>query len=210
MHVPIETVLLEALDAVQIEADLQRVNDARASVVLMHPHPLYGGDRFNPLIESLFRTLPALGATTIRFDFRGVNNSGGAHDNGDSERLDVVAAIELLELIEMDRDIPLWLIGYSFGAYVALNVVDPRVAGWVAIAPPLATMNSRCIADQDHRSKLLLVPEHDQFSSPSATAEFTRDWVACAQHTIPMADHFMSGRVDAVTQLVGHQVFGAA
>jgi alpha/beta superfamily hydrolase len=210
MHVPIETVTLEALDAVQIEADLIRVDDARASVVLMHPHPLYGGDRFNPLIESLFQALPALGATTIRLDFRGVNNSGGVHDNGDSERLDVLAAVELVELIEMGRDIPLWLIGYSFGAYVALNVVDPRVAAWVAIAPPLAAMNARCIADHDHRTKLLFVPEHDQFSPPSATAEFTRDWVACTQHTIGMADHFMNGRIDAVTQQVCRQLFGTA
>lgn len=198
--VPIETVMLDALDGVQVEADLARVNGARGSVVLTHPHPLYGGDRFNPVVEKLFGVLPASGFTTLRFDFRGVNNSGGIHDNGDSERLDVVAAIELLELI--DPASPIWLVGYSFGSFVALNVVDPRVAGWVAIAPPLAMTNARCIADRDHRAKMLLVPEHDQYSPPAATAAFTADWVSCSQDTIAMADHFLNGRLQLVSESV--------
>lgn len=200
VNVPIETVMLDALDGVRVEADLHRVDGARGAVVLAHPHPLYGGDRFSPAIETLFSELPAHDFTTIRFDFRGVNNSGGTHDNGDGERLDVVAAIELLELV--DQAAPIWLVGYSFGAFVALNVVDPRIYGWVAIAAPLATLNSRCIADGDYRPKLLLVPEHDQFSPPAATTEFTTNWISCSQHTLPMADHFLAGYLNTVAESV--------
>ena len=75
---PIETVLIDALDGVQLRADLARVDGAAAGAVLAHPHPLYGGDRFNPIIDTLFQALPAAGITTIRFDFRGVNESGGS------------------------------------------------------------------------------------------------------------------------------------
>ena len=196
----IETVLLDALDGVQLEADLARVDGARGSVVLAHPHPLFGGDRFNPVIDSLFSALPAAGLCTIRLDFRGVNSSGGSHDDGDSERLDIVAAIELLEII--DPDSPIWLVGYSFGAMVTLNVVDPRVGGWVAIAPPLAAMKRRCLADTDHRSKLLLVPANDQYSDPRSTAELKTDWVAHEQRTIPGADHFLGGHVGSVCSVV--------
>jgi alpha/beta superfamily hydrolase len=192
--------MLEALDGAQVEADLVRVDDARGAVVLAHPHPLFGGDRFNPVIDALFNALVDIGFTTLRFDFRGVNNSSGSHDGGDSERLDIVAAIELLEVI--DPDAPIWLVGYSFGAFVSLNVVDPRVAGWVGVAPPLAAMNARCVADTDHRSKLLLVPEHDQYSTPAATADFTASWVSCTQSTVAMADHFLNGRLDVVVQAV--------
>ena len=192
--------MIDALDGAQLEADLVRVDNARASVVLTHPHPLYGGDRFNPVVDALFQALPAAGFTTIRFDFRGVNNSSGAHDDGDSERLDVVAALELLELV--DPDSPVWLVGYSFGAFVALNVVDPRIAGWVAVAPPLAAMKARCLADRDHRTKLLLVPEHDQFSPPVPTVDFTSTWVSCTQQNIAMADHFLNGHTAAVADIV--------
>lgn len=200
--------MIDALDGAQLEADLMRVDDAHASVVLAHPHPLYGGDRFNPVVDLLFHELPDAGFTTIRFDFRGVNNSSGTHDDGDSERLDVVAALELLELV--DPESPAWLVGYSFGAFVALNVVDPRIAGWVAIAPPLATMNARCLADRDHRSKLLLVPEHDQFSPPAPTADFTSAWVSCTQQNIAMADHFLNGHIAAVANIVRAHLLGQA
>jgi alpha/beta superfamily hydrolase len=197
---PIETVLIDALDGVQLRADLARVDDARAGIVLTHPHPLYGGDRFNPIVETLFAMLPAAGLTTIRFDFRGVNESGGTHDNGDSERLDVVAAIELLDFVQPDA--PVWLVGYSFGALVALNVVDPRVNGWVAIAPPLAAFPGRTLSGTDHRPKLLLVPQHDQFSPPAAVAAIIEPWQATEMRTIDSCDHFLSGRVQSIADTV--------
>jgi len=197
---PIETVMIDALDGVQLRADLARVDDARAGVVLAHPHPLYGGDRFNPIIDTLFTRLPEAGLSTIRFDFRGVNESGGAHDDGDSERLDVVAAIEMLDFV--DADSPVWLVGYSFGALVALNVVDPRVAGWIAIAPPLAAFQGRILSDTDHRPKLLLVPQHDQFSPPAATADIIEPWQATEMRTIESCDHFLAGRVQHIADTV--------
>jgi alpha/beta superfamily hydrolase len=197
---PIETVMIDALDGVRLRADLARVDGAAAGVVLTHPHPLYGGDRFNPIIETLFAMLPAAGLTTIRFDFRGVNESGGAHDDGDSERLDVVAAIELLDFVQADQ--PVWLVGYSFGALVALNVVDPRVAGWIAIAPPLAAFPGRTLSDTDHRPKLMLVPQHDQYTPPDTMAAIIESWQATEMRTIESCDHFLVGRVQTIAETV--------
>jgi len=197
---PIETVMIDALDGVQLRADLARVDGAAAGVVLTHPHPLYGGDRFNPIIDTLFAMLPAAGLTTIRFDFRGVNESGGTHDDGDSERLDVVAAIELLDFVQADQ--PVWLVGYSFGALVALNVVDPRVAGWIAIAPPLAAFPGRTLSDTDHRPKLVLVPQHDQYTPPDAMAPIIESWQAAEMRTIESCDHFLVGRVQPIADTV--------
>ena len=192
--------MIDALDGVQLRADLARVDTATAGVVLTHPHPLYGGDRFNAIVDTLFGMLPAAGLTTIRFDFRGVNESGGTHDDGDSERLDVVAAIELLDFVQPDA--PVWLVGYSFGALVALNVVDPRVAGWIAIAPPLAAFPGRALADSDHRPKLLLVPRHDQYSPPDAIATIIEPWTATEMRTIESCDHFLVGRVQPIADTV--------
>ena len=191
--------MLDALDGIRLEADLVRVAGARGSVVLTHPHPLYGGDRFAPIVESLFTALPHAGFTAVRFDFRGVNGSTGEHDDGDAERLDVVAAIELLELV--DPDAPVWLAGYSFGSIVALNVVDPRVAGWIAIAPPLDA-RARLLADADHRPKHLFVPQHDQFSGPANALALTANWRSTTVRTVDDADHFLAGRVGVVTDQV--------
>lgn len=197
--VPIETVTLDALDGVRLQADLHRVAAPRGAAVIAHPHPLYGGDRRAPIVESLFSGLAQVGFTTLRFDFRGVDGSTGEHDDGDAEQLDVLAAIELLEL--MDPDVPLWLIGYSFGAVVSLNVVDPRVAGWIAIAPPL-NASGRYLSDTDHRPKRLFVPQHDQYSPPENSAAVTADWRSTSVATIPAADHFLGGRIAVTRDLV--------
>ena len=56
--------MIDALDGVRLQADLARVDGARGAAVVTHPHPLYGGDRFNPVVETMFRTLPDAGFTT--------------------------------------------------------------------------------------------------------------------------------------------------
>ncbi|MCU1393680.1 MAG: hypothetical protein JWM34_2108 [Ilumatobacteraceae bacterium] len=201
--------MIEALDGVMLRADLARVDDPIGAVVLTHPHPLYGGNRFNPIVATLFRGLPDAGIAAVRFDFRGVDESGGEHDHGDSERLDVVAAIELLELAH--PAVPVWLVGYSFGSVVALNVIDPRVHGWVAIAPPLAaqlTPGGRCLADHDPRPKLLLVPERDQFSPPDASAAVAASWADTELRVIAGVDHFLGAAVPAVAEDVISSLVG--
>ena len=76
----IETVTLTTIDGVDIAADIAPAAvevPVRGAVVLAHPHPLHGGDRHNPIIDRLFRTLPSIGLHTLRLDFRGGGESGG-------------------------------------------------------------------------------------------------------------------------------------
>ena len=102
--------------------------------MLLHPHPRFGGDRFNAVVAALFRSLPAAGITALRFDFR----PGAGADGGDlaDERLDTVAALDALAAHV--PGLPLFVVGYSFGAAVGLGVDAPGGDGPVAIAPPLA------------------------------------------------------------------------
>ena len=158
-----ETVYLETLDGISIESDVVRTEQypARAVVVIAHPHPEYGGDRFNHVVRALQDAAADLGCHSIAIDFRGVGNSGGIHDNGDAERLDLAAACELGDMIE--PDCPIIMAGYSFGSVVGLNVSNPFIAAWLAVAPPLPFMTSVPTAANNHRPKFLLVPEHDKF-----------------------------------------------
>ena len=47
--VGVETIYLETIDGINVEADLVRTDAdlVRGVVIIGHPHPLYGGDRFN-------------------------------------------------------------------------------------------------------------------------------------------------------------------
>lgn len=193
---------LHTSDGVQLAADLAAADDPRAVAVLAHPHPQYGGNRHHPLVDALFRTLPGHGVTTVRFDFRGGGDSGGAHGGGIDERLDVTAALDALA--GLDEAAPWWLVGYSFGAVVCLDVVDPRVHGWIGVAPPLTMLDRVPLAAADQRLKQLLVPEHDRFCPPAAVAAATATWTACSTEVVPMADHFLHGAVQHIVERVAH------
>jgi uncharacterized protein len=194
--VRIETTGIATLDGVHLEADLALVATPVGAAVVTHPHPLYGGNRHHPVVDALFTSLAAAGLSTIRFDFRGAGGSEGDHDDGIGERLDVVAAIDTIH--PFATEVPLWLLGYSFGALVALDVVDARVQGWVGVAPPLGMVDSSPLAAPDHRPKLLLVPQHDQFATPEMVMAQVAAWTACQVEPVPMADHFLHGQAAAV------------
>ena len=93
------------------------------------------------------------------------------------------------------------LVGYSFGADVALGVADSRVAGWFAVAPPLRFGDFVAIAS-DARPKVLLVPELDQFSGPGRVSELTSGWSNVRVATLGGADHFLHGHSAAVAEAV--------
>jgi uncharacterized protein len=175
-----------------------------AAASILHPHPRMGGDRHSPVVDALFRALPERRIAAVRPDFRGVGRSSGSFGGGMAERLDAAAALELLTAVT--PEVPLWSIGYSFGGDVALSVDRADLTGWVAVAPPLAVVSSdppsRPPAGEDHRPTVLVVPAHDQFNPPAAARATTADWSETLVIDVPMADHFLAGRLDAVVDLV--------
>ena len=190
--------MLDTADAITLEAEIDVPSERWAGVVLAHPHPTYGGNMHASVTHALFETLPSHGIATVRFNFRGVGGSGGEHDLGLGERLDVVAAIELLAMFV---DGPLVLCGYSFGADVSLCVIDPRISGWYAVAPPLRTAPARdFLAATDPRPKQLAVAEHDQFNPPDAARATTAEWRNTDVTSIAGGDHFLNGRLALVSE----------
>lgn len=206
-----DTTNLVTIDGLHLEADIRTVPagiDVRGAVAIAHPHPLYGGDRFNPVVAALFDHLPSRGYHTLRFDFRGVNASEGTHDDGDGERLDVAAAIDFLSyLVDVERDDEIWVAGYSFGAAVGLSVIEPRVTGWIAIAPPLSP-ESRSLCATDPRPKLVVVPQHDQFCPPGRLESVVDSWTNVDTVVLSMADHFLNGHTDEMALRVGEWLTG--
>jgi alpha/beta superfamily hydrolase len=166
--------------------DLDVPDGAWAAALLLHPHPDMGGDRFNHVVDALFRRLPVAGIAAARFDFS-------------SSRLEVAsdevaAALDALG-DELDG-LPLFVVGYSFGAAVALGVDDPGVAGWFLVAPPVDRAPASPLA-RDPRPKALAVPEHD-FSPPPQVEAATSGWPATSVSVIAGADHFLVGATAAV------------
>jgi len=186
-------VQLTTSDGERLDADLadSLTMEPIGDVVICHPHPLFGGNRFNIVVETLFTALPATGFRALRFDFR------STHGDGVDERLDVVAAIDALDALDEPTSRPMFLVGYSFGAAVALNTRHRRIDAMVAIAPPLTTMS----ASEPTVPTLVITPRHDQFCAPEEAAAIVASWPGAEFQILDAADHFLSGSVaDAAEQ----------
>ena len=190
---------LLASDGVELEAERSFAEHERARLVLCHPHPLHGGTMKSLVISELFAALPALGISCLRFNFRGVGESSGTHDDGDAERLDLLAAVDAFT----DAGTPLVLAGWSFGADVTLSVGSPMAAGWIAIAAPLRYGLGFEAVAVDSRPKLVILAAHDEFRPAAEVAAITAGWTATTTETVPGASHFFIGRTDRLVALVG-------
>lgn len=85
--------------------------------VCCHPHSLHGGSMQNKVVHILARTFIALNAKAVRFNFRGVGRSEGEFANGVGEQDDLFAVIDWVR--QNWPRAPVWLAGFSFGAFVA-------------------------------------------------------------------------------------------
>ena len=196
-----EARLLRTTDGLGLEGESRVPSAPIGAAVLAHPHPQHGGSMRSLVTSELFHSLPARGIAVIRFNFRGVERSEGTYDDGHGEQLDVTAAIDALD--ELVTDVPIVLAGWSFGADVSLSIVDPRVAGWCVVAPPLRILRAdELLAADDPRPKRLVVPENDQFRPPDSARAFVEGWTNTEVAVVAGGDHFLAGRTDRVADHV--------
>ena len=175
---------------------------ARFAALVCHPHPLHGGTMHNKVVYQAMKTLNhpsiGLGFPVLRFNFRGVGLSQGAHD-GRGETGDVLAAAEWLE---QRFGLPLLVAGFSFGAAMALAACcgRPGVRALVALGLPTQAMGRhyhyRFLAECA-TPKLLLSGGADPFASEVELKQIVAGAAApTALHILPGADHFLTGHLD--------------
>jgi alpha/beta superfamily hydrolase len=103
--------------------------------VVCHPLTTEGGTLHNKVVTMAARSLRELGATTIRFNFRGAGASAGTFDAGRGELDDLRAVVAWARAARPGH--ALWLGGFSFGAYVSLRAAaELQPALLLSIAPP--------------------------------------------------------------------------
>lgn len=201
----VESVDFSTGDRVRLVGELSTAA-GRLGVVITHPHPLHGGTMHTPVPTALFEASAEFGVPALRFNFRGVGGSSGEHGGGVTEQRDVLAAIATLQATLPDIRSVL-LAGWSFGADVALAVDHANVAGWFAVAPPLAIVAPDTMAAGPSAKPVVIAsPQHDQFCPPPTAEQRTAAWTNTAVRDVPGADHFLAGRihlvVDAFTEFI--------
>lgn len=168
------------------------------SAVFAHPHPLHGGTLHNKVVFRAARALTRAGFATLRFNFRGVGLSEGAHDAGRGEVADFQAAVG--EAARRGGE-PVVAGGFSFGAAAALRAIegDPRIAALLAIGLPLAT-DSGAGLPPPAVPALFVNGERDTFGPPALVSEFLGGRGSLV--IVPGADHFFEGKLDELEAVI--------
>lgn len=187
---------LEAL----LEYDPQR--EARASTIVCHPHPLFGGTMHNKVVYRAAKAAIIAGLPTLRFNFRGVGTSEGEHADGVGEREDVEAALDFTAT--RYPNLPVCMMGYSFGSAVGLTVgvADRRVTALVGIGLPASVWDVSFL-QRVEKPTLLVQGSRDSFGPRDA---IERVYAALAGpkhlHWVEGADHFFNGNLDELQETV--------
>ena len=185
----------------RLEALLNTGRDqAPYAALVCHPHPFGGGTMHNKVVYHAMKAFSSFGLPVLRFNFRGVGLSEGAHDEGHGEQEDVQAALNWLE---QNLGRPILFAGFSFGSNVGLRACcgDPRVKGLIGLGVPVRAEGRdysygflpTCIVP-----KLFISGDHDQYGPrdvmervfESAPEPKRLVWIAGA-------DHFFQGTTDS-------------
>ncbi|MFZ4515863.1 MAG: alpha/beta hydrolase [Acidimicrobiia bacterium] len=197
-----QSLLLHTADGLSLEAEeTVPAPTPVGTVVLCHPHPQHGGTMQSIIISTLFGALPDAGFTALRFNYRGVGTSEGTYADGLGEQLDLQAAVDAAQL-RFDNGAPLAIVGWSFGADVALAQADARAGAVVAIAPPLRDLSRFEARTHDPRPKLVVLAGSDEVIDNAVAERVAPTWPNTTVEVVPGASHYFIGRTQRVVDLV--------
>ena len=148
------------------------------------------------------RGFEAAGLPVLRFNFRGVGRSAGRYTGGPGERDDARAALELVR--ERRAGGPLFVGGFSFGSWIALQIAraDARVAALVAIAPPVAIYDFGFLHGET-RPILLVAGDRDPFCPAEALDVLAaRLGPRTERLVLHGAEHLLTTHLDALQDAV--------
>ena len=183
---------------------IQALRDApegasRGVAVIAHPHPLFGGTMDNKVVQTLARAFVQAGWTAVRFNFRGVGASEGAHDEGRGETDDFAAVVG-----QAAPQGEIALAGFSFGSFVCVNALS-RIARTperiVLVGTAAARFQVPALAPELHERTLVIHGEADDTVPLAAVMDWARPQ-ALPVTVVPGGGHFFHGQLPLLKSLV--------
>ena len=185
--------------AIEALLDLPQ-GEPRGTVVIAHPHPLFGGTMTNKVVQTLARAFVQTGWRAVRFNFRGVGASEGVYDEGRGETADLLEVVR-----QVAPDGALALAGFSFGAFVTSHAVAqlmPRQPDKVVLVGTAASRFAVApIAPELHERTLVLHGEQDDTVVLSSVLDWARPQ-SLPVTVIPGVEHFFHGQLPLLKSLV--------
>lgn len=190
----------------QLEALCLEVAEARGVALICHPNPVQGGTMLNKVVSTLQRTARDAGYHTLRFNYRGVGASAGSHDMGSGEVDDAEAVATWLR--ERYPDLPITLMGFSFGGFVAAALggrleqqgVEP--AKLFMIAPAVMRLGGDN-PPAEHCPLVVIQPDADEVVEPQRVYDWSAN-LGRAHELLKVAEcgHFFHGKLTDLKDLL--------
>jgi hypothetical protein len=191
-------------------------HDAPQGLALVgHPHPLFGGTADNKVVTTLARAFRELDCITLRPNFRGVGGSEGEHDHGGLETEDLLAVLDWARA--RYGELPVYLAGFSFGAFVITRVAK-RLADGGTPARRLALVGTAAGYVEGARQYETEAVAADTIVIHGSADETVRldNVLAWAEPlelpviVIPGADHFFHRKLHLIRDLIRKAIRGPA
>jgi hypothetical protein len=199
----------------RIQGRYQHSKQENAPVVLLlHPHPQWGGTMNNKVVYNLFNIFTRRGFSALRFNFRGVGRSQGVFDSGPGELADAAAALDWIQ--SHNPDAPrCWIAGFSFGAWIGMQLLmrRPEIEGFISIAPPANLYDFSFLAPCPS-SGLVVHGSDDELVPPAEVAALakklsTQRDITVDYREVEGAGHAFSDHLDDLIELASEYLDAA-
>mgnify|MGYP001202573584 CR=1 FL=1 len=185
-------------------------------VLLCPPHPLLAGNMENNVVQAVAARCAGLGLPVLLFNYRGVGKSFKPEPDlplfeywhrldQESTFSSVISDSQAVMAFCRRYFQRVHLVGYSFGAFIALNLAVEGSTSYTAIAPPLAERNFVLLSTLTLPGLLitaaedLLLKDRAELALPSTFQRLV----------LEETDHFFLGREEEVAQAVGTFITGS-
>ena len=200
----------------QLEGQLlYRSEDAAGTgLIICPPHPLLAGNLENNVVKAVAKTMAA-SMPVLLFNYPAVGKSTSPRPdlplfeywNALDQRNDYgTIAEEVSKVVAwstgyFDR---FHLVGYSFGAFMALAVITPQALSYTAIAPPMAACDFTALQTLSVPIHLITAENDSLLAAPSLLPEQKN----ITQTVIKGADHFFLKREEEIAELIADFIGG--
>ena len=201
-----ERLLLDG-PAGKIEVFVEPHEAATGIALIAHPHPLFGGTADNKVVTTLAKAFRELGCHTLRPSFRGVGGSEGVHDRGIAETDDLQWVHDFAR--SRFGSLPLYLAGFSFGAYVTTRLAERLKRSGVAARRLVLVGTAAGFIEGDRQyetaaveSDTIVIHGSEDETVPLANVLKWAEPLELPVTVIPGADHFFHRRLHIIRRII--------
>ncbi|QKX02416.1 alpha/beta hydrolase [Wolbachia endosymbiont of Dirofilaria (Dirofilaria) immitis] len=193
----------------KIEGEYYQSKNTNAPVVLiLHHHPQYGGNMDSKMVHGIYTSFIDNNFSALKINFRGVGKSTGTFDKGIGELTDAAVAIDWLQE-HNPSNVPIWVAGFSFGAWVAMQLTmrRPEIVGFIALSLP-ATKYDFSFLSPCPVPGLIIQSSNDTISEEGDITELTKRLINSVKsdhmeyHIIDNTNHFLRDKEEEVVQII--------